>query len=340
MKISLISYVLILSLPLTLHASNKPSVELRREAQNKLREFVPKLSLIEEKYTDDPQMILGLAMIYSSYSPTPEFSEKAVQLYRKAVKLSPDNKCANIGLINRMIEDYNRHYDIATESLKGLQEYAIRSNLKEIEVPSWADYLYDMLKEKDQEKVVINDFNNARATLEMKFDPERKVILSEIDKAENSEPENAIYSSIRAQLFFDLGKDNEAIEELERSSKKPYLNNYWKDSFNAQMRVLKEADFAENYRNIIEDELSSLYRGLPGGKKPFEIAKQYEDKGNIQKAKEIYEIVIRIANQIREESVPIDNGKRTAKRGENDYSKYLEKQVKDKLAQLKEEKRD
>jgi tetratricopeptide (TPR) repeat protein len=334
MKILFIIIILMVISPITLQAIDKTYVNLKIEAESKLRELVPQLSVVEEKYSNNPQMLLGLAMIYARYGSTMELYEHSIQLYQKAIALNPNDKFANIGLINRKIEDFSRQSDEAIESLKGLKEYAKKNNIKDLEVPTWAGSLYDMLKEKDQEKVIIKDFNDTKATLEKKFDSDLQIFLTEIDKAGISEPENAIYSYIRAQLYLYLGKDNEAIEELEKGSRKTSLNNYHKEIFNAQMRVLQEVNFPESYRKVIGDNLATSYSGLPNDIKVFEIAKKSEDSGNIQKAKQIYETIIRIANQIREEPVPIENGKSTVKRGENDYSLRIEKQAKNNLDKI------
>lgn len=314
-----------------------PAVKAMMEAEDKLREFVPTLATFEDKFSNDPQLLLGLATIYERYGLRSGHQDRSERLYRKILDMEPDNKAARLSLVTSVVGGWGSQRARVLMRFDAKQEYATRENLQEVEIPPWGwgdpDNLYDWLHEEGQEKVVIRDFNEARARLCEKLDRDLPAAISELEKAEKLEPDNATYNYRRAQLNFELGKDAEGLIDMERGTEKPYLSNYWVPITDALKRVFQEAGFPERYW----ESILYKYRQVGGGpsiRKVFELAKQQEASQNFEKATEIYEAVIRLANQIREEHFPGEAGQAAGKRGDNEYSKHIERQSKQQLAKI------
>ena len=327
------------------NGTSKPQVWYS-DAQDKLREVVPSLSVLEDQFPEDPEILLGLATIYARYCPTRELSRRAVQLYRKVIELDPMNKPARIGVVQEVFESFSYKRFWMVESLYSQEYYAKKKNLQEVEILDvpWEDEINDLLceflREEGQEKIIVRDFNEALVRVCEKYD--RKylpVILAELDNAERFEPGNALYNYRRAQLYFDIGNAEKGLEELEKGSRKPYFNRYLVQTAAARKRILQKADFPDKYRHTIEKEVSRAW-GLPGESfldpahnmnpwrvpdKPsaFKISKQEQKSGNLKKAIDIYETAIRIAKQYDEEPIPGEAGQGPRKQSDRKKREYL-----------------
>jgi hypothetical protein len=307
---------------------DRPTIKEMSEAEDQLRKFVPSLSAVEERFPEDLQVILGLARIYKSYAPSFDYWDRSKQLYRKAVELDPKNKFARAVLAKEIVSKFLGQRGILID-LEMQREYAKDNNLQEVEIPSWSN-LYKWLREEGQQRVVIRDFNEARARICEKLNRGLPAVISDLERAEKSEPENALYNYLRASLNFELGKEAEGLTEVERGANKPYLNNYWIESAASRRRVLREADFPEHYREIIEN-MQTYLGGLPSYDKLMEVAKQQETSQDLKKASRICEVLIRLAEQVRQEPVPGEPG---GKRGDNEFSKRIEREAKQQLAKI------
>lgn len=301
------------------------------EAEDLLRGFTPNMSALEEKFPNDPQILLGLADLYH-YAPSPEYWGKRVLMYRKVLEIDPNNKAAHSSLAMQVLVDFISQRGRVLYLLEMQQKYADDEGIQEVNIPSW-DPLYEWLRE-DHKTVVIRDFNETRARLCSKLDRNLPEVFSELDKGEKFESENALYNYLRAHINFELGRDTEGLAEAERGANKPYLNNYSVQIAEARNIVLQKAGFPDSYRQIIVDRTEMPGRGLPRIDKIFNLAKQQETKGNLKKAAQIYEIVIRMADQVRQEPVP---GQATGKRGDNEISRHIEEQAKRELSRIRSE---
>lgn len=339
MKRLSISRTIVLALALILYASVQIPAKGIDEAKTKLREFVPTLSTLEDKFPEDPQVSLGLAAIYSRHSPSFEYSKRSALLYRKTVALEPSNKAARVGMVKRIVSDFKSELGSLLSVLKMNQQYANAKNLQEVEIlPSWSGVngLYEWLHEEGQEKVVISDFNEARLRICEKFDHKLSPVIAELEKAEKFEPDNAVYNYLRAQLYFDLDKDEKGLDELEKGSRKLYFNTYIVEISTARKRVLQEAGFPENYVRTIDENIP-LPWGIPGENKVFKIAKQEQQSGNLKKAKGIYDAIIRISNQYMEEPIPGKEGQAPRKQADRKLEHRFEKIARQKINEIQKE---
>jgi hypothetical protein len=329
MRWFLIAGTVIVILGMISQGQDRPTIKEMSEAEDQLRKFVPSLSAVEERFPDDIQVLLGLARIYKSYAPNFDYWDRSKQLYRKAVELDPKNKAARAVRSTEVVSEFLGQRGILM-ALEMKRQYAKENNFQEVEIPSWS-ILYKWLREEGQQRVVIRDFNEARARICEKLDQGLPAVISDLEQAEKIEPENALYNYLRASLNFELGKDADGLKEVERGSEKPYLNNYYTEVAAARRRILQEADFPEHYREIIEN-MQTYLGGLPSYDKVMEVAKQQETSQDLKKATEIYEAIIRMANQVREELIP---GKPGGKRGDNEFSRRIEREAKQQLAKIR-----
>jgi len=328
MRRFLIAGTAIVILGMISQGQDRPTIKEMSEAEDQLRKFVPSLSAVEDRFPDDLQVLLGLARIYKSYAPSFDYWDRSKQLYRKAVELNPKNKAARAVRSTEVVSEFLGQRGILM-ALEMKRQYAKENNFQEVEIPSWSS-LYKWLREEGQQRVVIRDFNEARARICEKLDQGLPAVISDLEKAEKIDPENGLYNYVRAAVNFELGKEAEGLTEVERGANKPYLNNYWIEIAAARKRVLQEGGFPEHYREIIEN-MQTYLGGLPSYDKLIEIAKQQETSQDLKKASRICEVLIRLAEQVRQEPVP---GKPGGKRGDNEFSKRIDREAKRQLAKI------
>ena len=328
MRRFLIAGTAIVILGMISQGQDRPTIKEMSEAEDQLRKFVPSLSAVEDRFPDDLQVLLGLARIYKSYAPSFDYWDRSKQLYRKAVELNPKNKAACAVRSTEVVSEFLGQRGILM-ALEMKRQYAKENNFQEVEIPSWSS-LYKWLREEGQQRVVIRDFNEARARICEKLDQGLPAVISDLEKAEKIDPENGLYNYVRAAVNFELGKEAEGLTEVERGANKPYLNNYWIEIAAARKRVLQEGGFPEHYREIIEN-MQTYLGGLPSYDKLIEIAKQQETSQDLKKASRICEVLIRLAEQVRQEPVP---GKPGGKRGDNEFSKRIDREAKRQLARI------
>jgi|GEM_PF-3764530 len=321
MRQFLIAGTAIMILGLISEGPERPTIKEMREAEDQLRKFVPSLSAVEERFPDDIQVLLGLARIYKSYAPSFDYWDRSKQLYRKAVELDPKNKAARAAMATKVVVDFLGQRGILID-LEMQRKYAKENNLQEVEIPSWSN-LYDWLREEGQQRVVIRDFNEARARISEKLYQGLPAVISDLEQAEKIDPENALYNYLRASINFELGKEAEGLMEVDRGANKPYLNNYYIEIAAARRRVLQEGGFPEPYREIIEN-MQTYLGGVPSYDKLIEIAKQQERSQDLKTASRVCQVLIRLADQVRQEPVPGEHG---GKRGENEFSRRIEKEA-------------
>lgn len=308
----------------------RPTIEQMRQAENELRELVPTLSPLEESFGDDSELLLGLASIYGSYAPSFDYWDRSEDLLRKVLDIDPKNNAARTALIKKVVTGFLSQRGRVLTALEMKRQYAKENKLQQVEIPSWS-YLYDWVREEGQEHVVIQDFNEVRARVRSKLDKDLPAVISELDKAEKAEPNNALYNYVRSSLNFALGKEAQGLTEIERGANKPYLNNYWLEIVPARRKVLQAAGFPEHYRKTIEN-MQTYVRALPSYDRVMKMAKQQGERKNLTAATEVCEVLIRLAEQVRQEPVPGEPGR---KRGENEYSKRIEREARRQLSKIR-----
>jgi len=334
MRSIVIACILLIPSGVASSASESPSAKALFEAENSLRELTPRLPEMEQEFSNDPEGLLGLASLYERYAVSPALGERSEQLYRKAVTLEPQNKAAFARLALRVLVVFTSRRGRLLEQLEMQRQYALRNNLKEVESLAQGHELFEWLREKEgQSYVVIKDFNEARSRLIQKLDRDLPTVLSILNKGKGLDPDNAVYDYMHASLNFDLGKNEDALLEVERGAEKPRLENYRTQMMSARRKVLLAAGFPNKYREIMEK--NELNVGVfVRTDKMFEMAEQYEAKHDLANAKRVYEIMLKAADQLRQESIP---GQPGGKRGDNEISRRMEAKAKERLTKIRNE---
>ena len=85
---------MLLTNPTAAEVETKTYMKQKRIAEEKLRQFLPNLRFLEDKYPNDVEIQLGLGVIYSKYATSPDFSARAKEQYNKVLKIDPNNRPA------------------------------------------------------------------------------------------------------------------------------------------------------------------------------------------------------------------------------------------------------
>lgn len=278
-------------------------------AEDKIRQFLPRLRFLEDKYPNDTEIQLGLGILYSKYATSPDFSAKAEEQYNKVLKIDPNNRPAQCIVARRLHGQSMAVHKSGLITLESLIHVARKENKQEIKMHKdgrllrWSEI-------NGPNVMVIKDFNNAieqfRSKLDEKLKKKLPVVLAELNKGERIDPKNALYNYLSALLYFELGENEKAVKQIEEGLTKKYLNNYGIESSKARARVLREADFPQPHRSIIENAYPVLSYGHTVGQKMDNLAKDYKERGSLKDAEKMYNLMIRVAEQAREEPVPYD----------------------------------
>jgi tetratricopeptide (TPR) repeat protein len=278
-----------------------------RFAEEKLRQFLPKLRFLEDKFPNDTEIQLGLGIIYSQYGTSPDFSAKAEEQYKKVLKIDPNNRPVRCIIARRIYGHSMAVHKSGLTTLETLIHVARKENKQEVRMHK-DGRLLRWSEREGPNVMVITDFNNAldqfRRESDKKLEKELPGVLAEINKGERIDPQNALYNYLSALLYFELGENEKALKQIEEGLTKKYLNNYGIESNKARARILREADFPQPHRSLIENECPVLAYGHMVGQKINILAKDYKAQGSLKDAEKMYKLMIRIAEQSREEPVP------------------------------------
>jgi tetratricopeptide (TPR) repeat protein len=300
---------MILADPTAAEAESNTFVQEMSVAENKLRQFLPRLRFLEDKYPNDTEIQLGLGILYGDYAPSPDFSAKSEEQYNKVLKIDPNNRLVQCIIARRIYGQPMAVHKSGLTTLETLIHVARKENKQEVRIHKdgrllrWSEI-------EGPNVMVITDFNNALEQVRRKFDEklEKKlpVVLAELNIGERIDPQNALYNYLSALLYFELGDNEKAVNQIEEGLTKKYLNNYGIESSKARARVLREADFPQPHRSLIENVYPILSYGHMVGKKMDILAKDYKERGSLKDAEKMYNLMIRVAEQAREEPVPYD----------------------------------
>jgi len=276
-------------------------------AEEKLRQFLPKLRFLEDKYPNDVEIQLGLGIIYDDYATSPDFTAKSEEQYNKVLKIDPNNRPTRTIIARRLYGQSMSMHKGGLATLESLIHMAKKENKKEIRMHK-DGRLLKWSEREGPNVMVFTDFNNAleqfRRKCNEKLEKELPFILAELNKGERIDPQNALYNYLRALIYFELGENEKALRQIEEGLTKKYLNNYGIEINKARARVLRESDFPQPHRSLIEDDCIVLAYGHMVAQKIDNLAKAYREQGSLKDAEKMYNLMIRIAEQAREEPVP------------------------------------
>jgi len=273
-------------------------------ADKKLSEFLPRLKALGEKHPDDEEIQLGLAFFYSSPSVSSGYSLEGQ--IEKVFMANADNRAAWALKAKLFGRQYTGNRRFLIDQLQRVIKYAKRNDI-ELEIPRYSQ-LYPLLKELGtDDTLVISDFDAALKLLQEKLDSEMPSVLAMLKKGEQNDSENALYNYLKAHIYFELGEENKAIQEIKNAVMKKHINNYVIEEHKAKARVLQEVGFPEDQRPFIVKRISlftDFMRAEVWEKGLVAIAENYEAQGAFENADKIYKLTLQIAKQIREEPLP------------------------------------
>jgi tetratricopeptide (TPR) repeat protein len=308
-KILFILFIcMLLANPAAARIKTETYMQEARLAEEKIRQFLPRLRFLEDKYPNDIEIQLGLGVIYSKYATSPDFSAKAEEQYKKVLKIDPNNRPARCIIARRLCGQSIAERKSGLKTLETLIQMARKENKKEIRIHKDGRPL--RWSEREGPNVtVITDFDNALEQFRRKFDEKLEkqlpVVLAEINKGKRIDPQNALYNYQSALLYFELGENEEAVKQIEEGAIKKY-NYYGIEIYKARARVLREADFPQPHRRFIENYGIVHAWGNWLVQKIDNLAKDYKAQGSLKDAEKMYNLMIRVAEQVREEPVPYD----------------------------------
>lgn len=274
-----------------------------RAAEDRIRGEMPALAQREQEFVSDAQGLLGLASLCERYATSPEFHKRSGELHRKVVATEPENRAAWAALAQYGVTDFIGRRRRLLMQFDMKRQYASREKLQEVEILDWNAELYDWLREENQDRVVVRDFDEARVRLVQKLERDLPTVLDVLTEGKANDPNNALYDYLHAALEFELGHDEDAMAMTERGAEKPRLESYKQEMLAAREKVLQAIGFSEEDRNALEEHAVRSEVSV-NVERVFQMAKQYETAENLQRAKRTYETLLGVARHLRRDRIP------------------------------------
>ena len=180
--------------------------------------------------------------------------------------------------------------------------------------------------------MIITDFDAAHKHIAKKLDEEIPSVLDIINKGQSADPENSLYDYLRARLYFELDKQDKALEQIENAAKKKQLNYYKIERTATRAKVLEKINYPRRWRHLISPNFifvmslrSSIWRN-----RLYELGQSYEEQGDFEKSKRMYELGLVLSEQIRHEPRPYFTGYNQG------LADYIQKFATERINQLNE----
>jgi hypothetical protein len=313
-----------------------------KAAEDEFRNYLPKIERLENKHTNDPEFLIGSALLYERYANSKETGEKIKKYWERVFIIDPNNKVALATKIRddqyMYLQDLSLIFDELDRKIKsaqkrgsdsitieyqinmGPQGFAGKNNTEQqvfigkygekITQPATSQsQLYKYFAKGDNKDIVISDFESAKVQLKEKLNEELEKSLDIIDNAEKCDPDNALYNYLKAHIYFKLGNIEYGLEQIKTGTQKKYLRTYYPEIRQSAAKVLELIDFPEFSRQYITASYSPAAQFiresiLNEDLEPLlaEYLKQYKN----EKIKEVVDMVILMKEQILHDPMPYD----------------------------------
>lgn len=303
---TILSILCLLATPAHVQAKPGSGGKDRLAAEKALREFVPELRVLEDKLADDPEIQLGLGLLYAEHGGSADLAARARDRYDRVLAIDPNNKVVRAIIAVSTLGQYLGRRDDLLTDLELQKKYAKTNNLREVRIPERSN-LYEWFREQDSGIAVIKDFNDARALICAEVDKDLPNVLSTLEWAEANDPENAFYSYLRAYLWFERNEDEKAVQQIEEGNAKRYLSSYRIEKQAARLGVLREAGFPESHRRFFEDS-HPVAGDFSFSKKLYRLARLHAAEGDLESAERMYKLTIGVADHIEAEQLSYGTG--------------------------------
>jgi hypothetical protein len=307
------------------------AVSAMREAEEHARALVPRLWHFHCRgdFADDPQMLLGSAILMDQFAPHPKYSLRSADLYRAVLEIEPGNRVAMAALARHTVTRFVGDLGRPLMSLEMKRQYAELNNLKEVVIPSHSD-LYEWFGEEGKDVVTISDFDAARARIVREQLPKVPAVRAVLGEGMRMDPNNALYDYLGAQLDFELGHDEQALVRIRKGAEKAKLDNYVGQLAAARRMLLERRGTAQKHIDTIDSSksLGGLYVDTD---KILRVAEERATAGDTEAAAGMYELLIRVTDQAAEENDRANvGGRRTHAR----VLEYVRRKAREGLAAL------
>jgi len=270
------------------------------ETEGRIQALVPLLWARKAEFANDPEMLLGLAIVVDQFAPDPQYARQNADLYRKILEIEPANKAAMAAFARHSVVRFITSLRKPLLYLEMQRQYAEQHDLKEVMIPSYSE-LYPWFGEEGKDFVMISDFSEARSKIIQKQTQELPSVISILDDGKRIDPNNALYDYLGAQLDFELGHDRQGLSSVQKGTAKPKLDNYLDQVTAARKRVLESV--AASRKDL---EMLDSFK-IPAGlhmdtEKLFRMAGERIAAGKAKAAADIYQLLMRIADQLEQEN--------------------------------------
>jgi len=301
-----------------------------RAAEDEFRNYLPKIELLEDEYADDPEFLIGSALLYEKYYTSKVEAEKIDKYWERVLSIDPNNKVALATTIRNdqywYLQKQSLIFDELDRKIKSAQKretgsitikyqmnmgpYTIvRKNGEKILQPAHTSQpqLYKYFAKGDNKDIVITDFDATLVQLKTKLDVELAESLDIISNAEKHDPDNALYNYLKAHIYFKLGYNDYGLNQIKIGTKKEYLKTYYPQIIESVAKVLELIDFPEPLRQFIKASYSStglFIRDSILNEDLEPLIAEYGKQDKNETIKEILDMVSMIAQQLRKEPMP------------------------------------
>lgn len=256
-------------------------------------QYEKKIGSLVEKNPDDVEIILGSADIFD-LSPFVFRKNERLVSYEDVLNVDSANRIAWAKTLKNEMVVYLLEQENVKHAIKSVN--SLWNGKTEIPTNS---AIYNLAKTEEERKSLAMQQKESVLARKKKLEQSFVVLSEHLEKAKESDPDNAVYNYFWAQIYSVQGEMDKAVDEIKKGTSKPYVTFYAKERTKARQRVLEMVNYpwpAYGYVLVPRvNEFTFLSRFIREVLIPF--AKQYEETDPV-KAENLYNITISIADQL------------------------------------------
>jgi len=280
-----------------------------------------KIKRVIDSNPNDSEIQLGVFALYEQGGGISDGNSIIREQIESFAGVEPRTKACWLRLNSLLCEYYTHDRNSVLGQLKSFVEHGNKENLL---IPYYCA-LYPFFKEgedgvskgciSDPNKPnsiyencwTIKDINYAERRIREQVDKRLLLVLNVIEKGQRIDTENAAYNYLKAQIYFQLGMNENAINEVQEAIGKKYYDFYVIETVKAKSKVLSTIKFPRHFEDVILwdriEHIDSIeyFIWMMGLEK---IAKEYISRKDFEKAEGIYNLAIKIAKQMSQEKQP------------------------------------
>ena len=331
--------------------------DVRKDAATRLTQerervvnLLPQLRDLEKTKSKDVEVQVGLAILYREYDGSEDHAQRLNAQYARVLELDPNNK---VIWQMRAIDAWGRPFRtrmhlvddlemlISNAKSRGVGRIYIRTPSPTYEPNSTNRFtvsLYDVFGDRSGRSIPIEekDYDQARAKARQRVNSEFELAVNEVKEAGKHDPQNAYYDYLTAELWFNRGEPDRAVQDLEVAVRKPFIQRYLDQKEKAVAKALEATGAPPDLYSYTDhrNSVGNYVRESIWAKHVKPLITKMEGDSDFDQAKEICRLSVGIAKQIREEPLPDDSSNKKAvsegiERWANERSAAIEKRKAD-----------